>query len=56
VSYAAISEDRLRGGLSQAGLPSFVIDAVAEIERTFVQATRLVQTRTSDAYFLAAVE
>jgi NAD(P)H dehydrogenase (quinone) len=37
VSYAVISEDQLRGGLSQAGLPLFVIDAVAEIKRTFVQ-------------------
>jgi NAD(P)H dehydrogenase (quinone) len=37
VSYAGISEDQLRGGLSQAGLPPFVIDAVAEIKRTFVQ-------------------
>jgi NAD(P)H dehydrogenase (quinone) len=36
-SYAIIAEDQLRAGLSQAGLPPFVIDAVAEIKRTFVQ-------------------
>jgi NAD(P)H dehydrogenase (quinone) len=37
LSYAVIAEDQLRAGLSQAGLPPFVIDAVAEIKRTFVQ-------------------
>jgi NAD(P)H dehydrogenase (quinone) len=37
LSYAVLMEDQLRGGLSQAGLPPFVIDAVAEIKRTFVQ-------------------
>jgi NAD(P)H dehydrogenase (quinone) len=37
LTYAVIAEDQLRGGLSHAGLPPFVIDAVAEIKRTFVQ-------------------
>jgi|SRR5688572_10319189 len=37
LSYAVITEEQLRGGLSQAGLPPFVIDAVAEIKRTFVK-------------------
>jgi len=37
LSYAVISEDQLRGGLSQASLPPFVIDAIAEIKQTFVQ-------------------
>jgi NAD(P)H dehydrogenase (quinone) len=36
LSYAVIAEDQLRAGLSQAGLPPFVIDAVSEIKRTFV--------------------
>jgi NAD(P)H dehydrogenase (quinone) len=36
-SYAAITEDQLRAGLSQAGLPPFVIDVVAKIKETFVQ-------------------
>jgi NAD(P)H dehydrogenase (quinone) len=37
LSYAVITEDQLRAGLSQAGLPPFVVDAVAEIKQTFVQ-------------------
>ena len=37
LSYAVITEAQLRGGLSQAGLPPFVIDAVAEVKRTFVR-------------------
>jgi NAD(P)H dehydrogenase (quinone) len=37
LGYAVITEEQLRGGLSQAGLPPFVIDAVAEIKRTFVK-------------------
>ena len=37
LSYAVITEEQLRSGLSQAGLPPFVIDAVAEIKRTFVR-------------------
>jgi NAD(P)H dehydrogenase (quinone) len=37
LSYAVITEDQLRAGLTQAGLPLFVIDAVAEIKRTFVR-------------------
>jgi NAD(P)H dehydrogenase (quinone) len=35
--FAIITEEQLRAGLSQAGLPPFVIEAVAEIKRTFVQ-------------------
>jgi NAD(P)H dehydrogenase (quinone) len=37
LAYAVITEDQLRAGLSQAGLPPFVVDAVAEIKQTFVQ-------------------
>ncbi|MCP3368183.1 SDR family oxidoreductase [Bradyrhizobium cajani] len=36
-SYAAITEAQLRAGLSQAGLPDLIIEAMAEIKRTFVQ-------------------
>jgi NAD(P)H dehydrogenase (quinone) len=37
LGYAVISEDQLRGGLSQVGLPPFVVEAVTEIKTTFVQ-------------------
>jgi NAD(P)H dehydrogenase (quinone) len=37
VAYAAISEEQLRGGLSQAGMPEFVVGAIVEIKQTFVQ-------------------
>jgi NAD(P)H dehydrogenase (quinone) len=36
LNYAVITEEQLRAGLSQAGLP-FVIDAVVEIKQTFVR-------------------
>lgn len=36
-SYAVITEDQLRTGLAQAGLPPFVMDAVVEIKQTFVR-------------------
>ena len=35
--YAVITEEQLRAGLSQAGLPPFVVAAVVEIKTTFVQ-------------------
>jgi len=37
VSYAAITEDQLRAGLSQAGMPEFVVEAIVEIKTTFVR-------------------
>jgi NAD(P)H dehydrogenase (quinone) len=37
LNYAVITEEQLRAGLSQAGLPPFVIDAVVEIKQTFVR-------------------
>jgi NAD(P)H dehydrogenase (quinone) len=37
LGFAVITEDQLRAGLSQAGLPELVIGAVAEIKKTFVQ-------------------
>lgn len=37
LGYAVITEGQLRAGLSQAGLPELVIEAVAEIKATFVQ-------------------
>lgn len=37
ISYAVITEEQLRGGLSQAGLPDLIIEALAEIKRTFIQ-------------------
>ena len=37
IAYASISEDQLRGGLSQAGMPEFVVGAIVEIKKTFVQ-------------------
>jgi NAD(P)H dehydrogenase (quinone) len=37
LSYAVITEEQLRAGLSQAGLPPFVVAAVVEIKTTFVQ-------------------
>jgi NAD(P)H dehydrogenase (quinone) len=37
ISYAEITEEQLRGGMTQAGMPEHVIDVVAEIKRTFVQ-------------------
>ena len=37
LTYAVITEEQLRAGLSQAGLPPFVIDAVVEIKQTFVR-------------------
>jgi NAD(P)H dehydrogenase (quinone) len=36
VSFAVITEDQLRAGLSQAGVPELVIGAIAEIKGTFV--------------------
>jgi NAD(P)H dehydrogenase (quinone) len=32
----AITEDQLRGGLAQAGLPDFVVNAIVDIKKTFV--------------------
>jgi NAD(P)H dehydrogenase (quinone) len=37
ISYAVITEEQLRGGMTQAGMPEHVVDVVAEIKRTFVQ-------------------
>ncbi|BCH31669.1 NAD(P)-dependent oxidoreductase [Mesorhizobium sp. L-8-10] len=37
IAFAAISEDQLRGGLGQAGLPDFVLDAIVDIKKTFVE-------------------
>jgi NAD(P)H dehydrogenase (quinone) len=37
IFYAVITEEQLRGGMAQAGMPAHVIDVVAEIKRTFVQ-------------------
>ena len=37
VSYAAITADQLRAGLSQAGMPEFVVEAIVEIKTTFVR-------------------
>jgi NAD(P)H dehydrogenase (quinone) len=37
IAYAAISEHQLRGGLTQAGMPPFVVEAIVEIKTTFVQ-------------------
>jgi NAD(P)H dehydrogenase (quinone) len=36
IGFAVISEEQLRAGLSQAGLPDLVIEAVVEIKRGFV--------------------
>ncbi len=36
IPFAVITEDVLRGGLQQAGLPDFVVDAVADIKRDFL--------------------
>ncbi len=35
-SYATITEDQLRAGLSQAGLPELIIEALVEIKTNFV--------------------
>jgi NAD(P)H dehydrogenase (quinone) len=37
LGFAVITDDQLRAGLSQAGLPELVIEAVVEIKGTFVQ-------------------
>lgn len=37
ISYAVITEEQLRAGLSQAGLPGPIIEALVEIKHTFVQ-------------------
>jgi NAD(P)H dehydrogenase (quinone) len=37
INYAVITEEQLRAGLSQAGLPELMIEALVEIKRTFVQ-------------------
>jgi NAD(P)H dehydrogenase (quinone) len=36
IGYAVITADQLRAGLSQAGLPELIIDAMVEIKTTFV--------------------
>jgi len=37
VPYAVIDETQLRAGLSQAGLPARIVEAMVEIKTTFVQ-------------------
>ncbi|SCB57323.1 NAD(P)H dehydrogenase (quinone) [Rhizobium aethiopicum] len=37
LSFAAITEEQLRGGLGQAGLPDIVINAFVDIKKTFVE-------------------
>ncbi|HEX9985840.1 MAG TPA: NAD(P)H-binding protein [Thermoanaerobaculia bacterium] len=36
IGYAVITEEQLRDGMAQAGMPELVVDVVAEIKRTFV--------------------
>ncbi|MGV7199951.1 SDR family oxidoreductase [Xanthomonas euvesicatoria] len=37
LAFAVVSEDQLRAGLSQAGLPTDLVEVVAEIKSTFVK-------------------
>lgn len=36
INFVVITEDQLRGGLAQAGLPEVVVNAVVDIKKTFI--------------------
>ncbi len=36
INFAVITQDQLRGGLAQAGLPDVVVNAIVDIKKTFV--------------------
>ncbi|WP_106797327.1 SDR family oxidoreductase [Rhizobium sp. H4] len=37
IVFASITEEQLRGGLGQAGLPDLVVNAITDIKKTFVE-------------------